>query len=291
MFKRISAILIFYFVFSSISNAEELKGQACSPEKSCPDCHEYYPGLKFEPAYRNGKIDGLQKMYYRDGKLAEEITYKNGKIDGLVKIFYSDGTLWEEQVYKEGLLLDENNKPKNGVYKRFYKNGKLAKQVEYNQGLPYGESKSFYENGNIKVLEIFISQDNRIFKTYNEQGKPIKDGKIVGRFYTGYHWVYNDEVEPEWAYSFEKNVPSGVSKHFGKDGKVDWEYLFNNGQATYAKAFYETGRLKIKGNFDGIVWNGKYEEFYENGQLKYETFFRDGKRNGKNIGYYMKELD
>ena len=65
----------------NFSFSQELKTQNCD-QKGCSDCHPLYPGIgKTEVSYKNGKLDGIQRLYYTDEKLWQEISYKNGKIE------------------------------------------------------------------------------------------------------------------------------------------------------------------------------------------------------------------
>ena len=41
--------------------------------------------------------------------------------------------------------------------------------------------------------------------------------------------------------------------------------------------FYEDGNTKIEANYDNGRLTGKYTEFYENGMTKIEAFYKDGK--------------
>ena len=52
--------------------------------------------------YSNGKLNGLRKVTYPSGKIAEEAYYKNGKKDGFYKKYTESGIVLEESLYKNG---------------------------------------------------------------------------------------------------------------------------------------------------------------------------------------------
>jgi hypothetical protein len=64
------ALIILAFCIPVFSLAEEKK-------------ENYESGkLKYACNYKNGKIEGLEKIYYESGALSEEANYKNGKQEG-----------------------------------------------------------------------------------------------------------------------------------------------------------------------------------------------------------------
>lgn len=80
--------------------------------------------------YENDKLKGVRKVFFTDGKIAEEVPYKNGLKHGVSKIYTKAGTLNEEAVYVDGLLqgsykiYDDNGVVIiNGQYKKDKKNG------------------------------------------------------------------------------------------------------------------------------------------------------------------------
>lgn len=54
--------------------------------------------------YVNGKINGVKKVYFPGGKVAEEVTYVNGIMEGPYKQYNEKGTVLEESVYKNDKL-------------------------------------------------------------------------------------------------------------------------------------------------------------------------------------------
>lgn len=64
--------------------------------------HEDSPQIMTIENYSNGKLEGVRKVYYKSGKIAEETTYKNGVKDGLYKKYAENDVILEETIYKNG---------------------------------------------------------------------------------------------------------------------------------------------------------------------------------------------
>lgn len=96
--------------------------------------------------YKNGKLEGLQKTFFSDGKIAEEIHYKNGKREGAYKVYLQNGTIVEEAFFKNnqydgpaifrdatGKIVSKGNfvqDIRKGIWE-FYENGNLVKKEKY----------------------------------------------------------------------------------------------------------------------------------------------------------------
>jgi antitoxin component YwqK of YwqJK toxin-antitoxin module len=95
--------------------------------------------------YKNGKLNGVRKVFYKSSKLAEEINYTEGKKNGVGKTFAENGNQIDQHQYVndlfEGIAIyfDGNGKKMyEGTYKnnlkvgiwKFYENGKVVKQVK-----------------------------------------------------------------------------------------------------------------------------------------------------------------
>ena len=65
--------------------------------------HEDLPIIMtFEP-YVNGKLNGIRKVFYKSGEIAEETTCKDGVKNGIYKSYAENGIVLEETNYKNGL--------------------------------------------------------------------------------------------------------------------------------------------------------------------------------------------
>jgi antitoxin component YwqK of YwqJK toxin-antitoxin module len=96
--------------------------------------------------YKNGKLEGIRKVFFEKGMIAEETSYLNGLKDGLYKKYTEKGIVLEESNFKKGkyegmaVFRDAKgdlaakglflNGGKDGMW-QFYSNGKLKKEEKY----------------------------------------------------------------------------------------------------------------------------------------------------------------
>jgi antitoxin component YwqK of YwqJK toxin-antitoxin module len=116
--------------------------------------------------------DGTWKYYHLESKIVMTIeSYKNGKLDGLKKIFYNNSTLAEETNYTLGV--------KNGVAKTFAENGKPLDVHTYKNGQFQGLASYYDGNGN-KIYEGNYANGKRVgFWKFFEQNKVVKEVKAA----------------------------------------------------------------------------------------------------------------
>lgn len=65
--------------------------------------------------YKDGKKDGLEESFYRNGRLHFRVNYKDGQEDGLTEYFHTNGKLKSRATYKDG--------KEEGLSERFDKSG------------------------------------------------------------------------------------------------------------------------------------------------------------------------
>jgi antitoxin component YwqK of YwqJK toxin-antitoxin module len=65
--------------------------------------HEDLPSIMTLEIYANGKLNGVRKVFYKSGVIAEETAYKDGVKNGAYKSYAENGIVIEESNYKNGL--------------------------------------------------------------------------------------------------------------------------------------------------------------------------------------------
>lgn len=116
--------------------------------------------------------DGTWKYYHLESKTVMTIeSYKNGKLDGVKKIFYNNSTLAEETNYTLGV--------KNGVAKTFAENGKPLDVHTYKNGQFHGLA-TYYDGNGTKMYEGNYANGKRegLWKFF-EQNKVVKEVKAA----------------------------------------------------------------------------------------------------------------
>ena len=104
------------------------------------------------PNLKDGKLNGISRIYYDSGQLKMETNYKDGEKDGMEKGYQENGKIIAELNYKKDCL--------HGTSKFYDKNGNLEHEQNYKEYVLHGTEK-IYENGKV-ILE-----------------REYKDGEIV----------------------------------------------------------------------------------------------------------------
>lgn len=120
----------------------------------------------------SGKAEGLQKNYYDDGTLKNEVTYVAGKRNGPARQFYKNGKPESEINYKD-------NK-KDGPSKWYYEDGLLYQEISYLDGQKHGKEIK-YHNNRRKMAELDWKNDEPLagLIEYDYNGKPLRQPYIV----------------------------------------------------------------------------------------------------------------
>lgn len=92
--------------------------------------------------------------------------YKNGKLEGLKKVFYKNGTLAETTLFKNGL--------KNGKYVKYAENGQLLEELFYLNDELHGEAIYHDGTGNINQKGQYKKGIRKGIWTVFENGKKVK---------------------------------------------------------------------------------------------------------------------
>lgn len=120
----------------------------------------------------SGKAEGLQKNYYDDGTLKNEVTYVAGKRNGPARQFYKNGKPESEINYKD-------NK-KDGASKWYYEDGLLYQEISYSEGQKHGKEIK-YHNNRRKMAELSWKNDEPLpgLVEYDYNGKALRQPYIV----------------------------------------------------------------------------------------------------------------
>ena len=207
---------------------------------------EYYKNrqIKVQGSYKEGKRDGEFKAFLRDGKSAGSVFYKDGKIIiSTIVIAMKDNASFS-------LVTDINyNLNSHKIVTDEFPNQLLKQYFIFNKnGLLDGESREYYEEGDIKSVSSFKNNvADGIFISYYQNGNikvknTYKNGNEEGE---GLFYYENGQLE---------------EKYFMKNGKLDGEAI----------NYFEDGKIRNKAIFkDGIILE---EEVHENNEIKKNIF-------------------
>ena len=223
---------------------------------------EYYKNgqIKVQGSYKEGKRDGEFKAFLRNGKSAGSVFYKDGKIikSTLVNSMKDNASF--------SLVTDINyNLNSHKIVTDEFPNGLLKQYFIYNKnGLLDGESREYYEEGDIKSISHFKNH--------------IPDGVFISYYQNG---------NMEEKYTYVNGQANGECFSYYENGKLEERYFLKNGEIDgEAFAYYPSGKLEVKDFFKDGKKEGESIFYHENGNIKQKSTFKNGKREGDLFIYF-----
>ena len=190
--------------------------------------------------YENGEFDAIKsESYFENFHMVKRIEY------------FESGKVKRKSNYVDGSLCDE--------YTEYYENGKVYKNGSYTGGKKSGEWITYHENGKKDEWINYLSDTEKIFEVYNEQGKLEQYGHIVGGVAVEF---FIDGVHTERYASGKLKVRGNKDKNQTPVGL--WEMYDEEGRVI------KTRKCDKEGNTAELV-----EYDYENMQVK-TTIYKNG---------------
>ena len=186
---------------------------------------------------------------------------------------FLDHTSYDKANYNEPRVSKITNQPLSGVYQDFYPNGQLRAELNYVNGYLFGESKYYYDSGQLSYL---VDYRPRILKKklYNE------DAEFIG--------VIEDSLFYSLPYLEEYDLDGeslGLSTRFIENHSFEICYD-KNGVEVDCDSYFSIQRPVLLGIEDlEIFTNGREGRTYPNGQMKYSSTYSNGCKVAF-IGYY-----
>lgn len=265
--------------------------------------------LQIEGMVKNGKLNGIVKIYYENGQLCQELKYENGvqitstherervenvtrmnTIDGkyyvgtehipytgkLVMEFTGDASLAEWDI-KDGLM--------EGMERVYYKSGQLCSELTYKKGEAYGTKRTYYEDGKLlKTTEYKNGKLNGLDKTYHKNGKLRtvvrykNDVEVVPKKY------FNENGKK---ISYEEFLKLKAKEEKAKEEKVKEEKVKEKVMSRIedmSKMEINYGTIYVEG--EDKPYTGIFVEKYSNGNLEEILEIENGIIHGENKRYY-----
>jgi antitoxin component YwqK of YwqJK toxin-antitoxin module len=122
-----------------------------------------YYGLSI---YEDNLKVGVERDYYKSGKLKAVYHFIDGKANGLNKLYFENGQLQAEYPFR--------NDTANGIQKEYYENGKLKSEYPVKDGKSNGDAIEYYENGAVMTKGTYTDAILISHKDYDENGNELK---------------------------------------------------------------------------------------------------------------------
>jgi uncharacterized protein len=214
--------------------------------------------------FAGDKKEGTGYIYFPKGKINQTIAYRDGKKEGLSREFDKEGNLLTLMEYSNDFLVSrekinrtDSKGLKQGDWKEFYPSGGIKSEKSYKDDQLHGYYKEYDMKGNLVLTMLY--ENGAIVKS-NVQDQP--DIQIVNRYDQAGKLIYSGP--------FRNNVPVGIHRDFGPDGKV-----------TNAKIYNDNGLLLSEGIVDEAGnKNGKWKDFYPTGKIQSDGQYTDNRRTG-----------
>lgn len=136
----------------------------------------------------NKEYEGIWKYYHQESKIImTSENYKKGKLNGIKKVFYNDGSLAEELTFLDG--------KRDGNYKKFGINEKILEDLNYKNDELHGSAKFYDGLGNLQLEGQYKEGlKSGIWKTY-ENGKLVKEEKAAKFNSKNFNYTINEKGE------------------------------------------------------------------------------------------------
>ncbi len=214
--------------------------------------------------FAGDKKEGTAYIYFPDGKIKQTYTYNSGKKEGLSKEYDKNGniiTLFEYNndflISRERINRTDNKGLKQGEWKEFYPGGTIKTEKTYKDDQLHGYYKEYDKKG---MLVLTMLYDNGAIVKSRVEDEP--DIEIINRYDSSGKLIYNGP--------YRNNVPVGVHREYGNNGKVSNAFIYNdNGLLLSEGIVDESGNL-----------NGKWKDYFPDGRIKAEGTYNDNRRSG-----------
>ena len=140
--------------------------------------------------YKNNRLHGTKRTYYKNGKVHRISTYENGILNGPLISYNNEGKVLEKINYKQGkkegnfsyyyddgvLLKTENwsNDIKNGAFITYYYQGFVQLSENYKKGIKEGWFEEYFPNKKMKLKSLYKKGILIEEHEFNEKGKEIR---------------------------------------------------------------------------------------------------------------------
>lgn len=238
----------------------------------------YMPwGKMAENNYKNGKKEGKETFWYK-GSLIAEKEYAYGLLNGSHTTYWTESSqIKHKYTYLKGI--------KSGAFLSYYKNGQLGLKGTYKHGDLHGEILGYYKNGQQRMqLNMDRGTLNGPFNVYFSNGQLMMTGHFEnGNLMTvqqSFDFQGQSIHKGEWSdgmgqisiygfgdtlgvkLSFKMGKLHGKQLVYGKNGSLEEELQFVDGEPKGVQIEYDDGYFQSRGNVENgyRIGTWKYDE-------------------------------
>ena len=203
-------------------------------------------------AQDNGSLkDGYQIFKYPNGTVSSEGLIKNGKPEGFWKSYYVTG-IKKSEGKRTNFLLDS-------VWIFYDQAGDTTEKINY----LFGKKNGWYYKYKKEPSKGVYLWSKELFAADRKEGIA---------------YIYFPDTKIQQTITYNNGKKEGLSKEYDKDGNIITILEYNNDFLVTRERINRTDSKGLK--------QGGWKEFYQNGGIKAEKYFKDDMLHG-----YYKEYD
>ena len=246
---------------------------------------KYVNGILQTDAVEVTKLD-LKREYYPSGQIKKIGSFKNEIPEGVTREFSEKGEIINAQIYKGGNIIGDGIVDaaglKQGEWKEYYETGELKANGKYENGLKIGEWKFWYENGKMEQKGLYVKGEkpHGDWVWYYKNEQILRKETYINGIENGFLTEYSDSGSVITYGEYVDGLEEGLWTYNTGDIKMEGEYK-EGARTGEWKYWYDNGNLFFKGSFLDDNPDGKHTYYWDNGKTKEEGVYIMGKREGE----------
>lgn len=178
------------------------------------ECIRYKKGKIFiKRHYVQGKIEGENIGYDKNGNILEKCNFIQGEIEGEVLFYYPNGKIRGKVNMKKSL--------KNGKGFFYYENGQTSVETNFINDLRQGIENIYFEDGKTEVISFYIDGLKQgIEKLFHPNGVLYAINNFVDNKFDGIQEAFYDNGNKKFIHNYTMGEKKGKQIDYDEDGYV-----------------------------------------------------------------------
>ena len=237
---------------------------------------------------------GFLSFHSVDTTMLKECENHADIISGCVeREYHSNGKIYWETPFKNG--------GREGIERWYYENGNLEGEIPYKNGKREGTAKGYDKLGNLQIEMSFLNDmpqgDTRFYTTDKkllallkvENGEFISGKCFNDKALTNKDLAEMNKAGHEKAYKYLQEIclkESDSNSTLHADTLKECKTKADKISGCVVKEYYENGNLEFETPYKNDKIEGIKKSYDENGNLEIETPYKNDKREGMTKLYY-----
>jgi antitoxin component YwqK of YwqJK toxin-antitoxin module len=171
----------------------------------------------------------------------------------------------------------------NPVFKnRYYPNGNLMYEGYFVEEKPVGTIKRYHENGKLKAIQQFATNDTVKVEYFAGDGSQLAKGLFVKGQKQGVWEYFSKENRLVMVENYKEGLKQGESLVFSESGMViDRMHYENNVLHGKRIQYHPYGNVLATYSYSKGLLDGAFQSFYETGQKDEVGYYVANKKHGE----------